>query len=172
MRDPEGCAQQDACNAISRAEALSQPEGSAIYFAFEPTLLYESRFTNDYAFPDKEAIGDACFDYVTTLQDYLSDETKNPLRYKLGIYCESGLYHHIKASDTENKLNMKYLLAGSSGSSFYSDINRSDKYDIRQTRELRNANSPGRYNTFFNNDGEMSYKTLDEIGAWRLDIRN
>ena len=103
----------------------------------------------------------------------MADSQKNENEYQLGFYCTSELFKRIQEiiQNEGADLKFKFLLAGSSGSTFYDDINCSDKYDIRQTRELfrytTNKILKRRYGNFFNNDNEMTYKTLDEIGAWR-----
>ena len=179
MRDPEGCAEKDVVEALQRAgNVLLQPNNSAIYFAVEPHLL-DSGIADYSVYIQKIAIG--CYRYLVAIQEYLENEQNNPNNYQLGFYCAADLYNSIISyinNLPENciKPTFKYLLAGSSSGNIYPVVNHSDKYHIRQTRSLfgvklneeqKYVTDERRYGNFFNNDNEMTYKTLDELGAWR-----
>ena len=166
MRDPEGCAEADAAEAILNAGILLQPNGSVIYFALEPHLDYSGIIDYD-TYVNKIAL--ASCNYLCRIQSWLSNSNNNPSGYKLGFYCVSGLFNKLKQliQNEHINLNFKFLLAGSTESGAYNAINHSNKYDIRQTRPLAFSLHPERYNAFFNQDCEMTYETLDEISAWR-----
>ncbi len=90
----------------------------------------------------------------------------------MGIYINVNTFYEFENTtafrEAFHALQITHImLSGLWGSIYYENYNKSNVYTIRQCIALNVSDKKNRYPSFFNNDNEMTYRSLDEIGAWR-----
>lgn len=143
-------AQDYAREAITKAENIRQPEKTVIYFACE--------FDGSPAGTTKQAM---TFDYMNEICSIFMDRQENPNEYLVGFYGTGDLYAAVSSLPITH-----YMLPGIGSYPEFTQYNKSSYYHIKQMMPIDPVTGT-KYSGLIGIDPDISYRSLDEIGAWQ-----